>query len=48
MIENDTMLNWSELPEGFVVDGKYVIVRSLLKGAGGSVYVVKQGDSKCL
>ncbi len=35
-------INWSQLPVDFIVDDKYRIVRPLLSGSGGSVYLVKE------
>ncbi len=33
-------VNLSELPPGYVWQGRYVIVKALEKGSGGSVYLV--------
>eukprot|EP00347_Sterkiella_histriomuscorum_P014794 403359500 len=33
--------DWSQLPPGFIVSERYIVVDSLIKGSGGSVYLVK-------
>lgn len=37
-----TQLNWAQLPTDYLVDNKYRVLRPLLSGAGGSVYLVKE------
>ncbi|CDW85702.1 protein kinase domain containing protein [Stylonychia lemnae] len=35
------LINWSSLPQGFIIDDRYAVVRPLIKGSGGSVYLVE-------
>lgn len=35
-------IDWTSLADGFVVDGKYRVIKALINGSGGSVYQVSE------